>query len=162
MVHDQVSYKPLVYDVTTVHHSHERRYIFFFFYYLDEFNRIFLDFNNIDFFFFKCLLPHSFEHFVDTMLYGFGRDSISVGDVKDALNSKELNKKIYENWGKNQADDLVARIRSKENSSSNREKSNQSLDMDSITTVKRKDIGQMNADYSKRKRRKSVLLILVM
>ena len=38
----------------------------------------------------------------------------------------------------------------------------QSLDMDSITIVKGKDIGQMNAYYSKRKRRKSVLLILVM
>ena len=134
---------------------------FFFFTILMNLIEFFLILTILIFFFFKCLLPHSFEHFVDTMLYGFGRDSISVGDVKDALNSKELNKKIYENWGKNQADDLVARIRSKENSSSNREKSNQSLDMDSITTVKRKDIGQMNADYSKRKRRKSVLILVM-
>ena len=58
------------------------------------------------------------------MFYGSGRDFISIDDVKDALNSKELKKKVSENWGDNQADGLVVRSRSNENgSSSNREKS---------------------------------------
>ena len=38
----------------------------------------------------------------------------------------------------------------------------QSLDLVSVTTVKRKDIGKKSARYSKRKRRKAVLQILVM
>ena len=38
----------------------------------------------------------------------------------------------------------------------------QSLDLVSVTIVKRKDIGKKNARYSKRKRRKRVLQILVM
>ena len=38
----------------------------------------------------------------------------------------------------------------------------QILDLVSVTTVKRKDTGKMNARYSKRKRRTMVLQILVM
>ena len=58
------------------------------------------------------------------MLYGSGRDSISIDDVKDALNSKELKKKVSVNWGDNHADGLVARGRPNDKgSSSNRGKS---------------------------------------
>ena len=38
----------------------------------------------------------------------------------------------------------------------------QILDLVSVTTVKRKDIGKKSAHYAKRKRRKRVLQILVM
>ena len=98
---------------------------------LDEFNRIVIDLKNIECkvededqaLILLCSLP-PFEHFVDTMLYGSGRDSISIDDVKDALNSKELKKKVFENWGDNQANGLITKSRSNENgSSSNREKS---------------------------------------
>ena len=59
---------------------------------LDEFNKIFLDLKNIECkvededhaLILLCSLPPSFEHFVNTMLYGSRRDSISVNDVKDA------------------------------------------------------------------------------
>ena len=93
---------------------------------LDEFNRVILNLKNIDCkvddedqaLIMLCSLPTSFEHFVDTMLYGSGRDTISINDVKDALNSKELKKRASENWGDNQAEGLVARDRSNEKGSS--------------------------------------------
>ena len=71
-----------------------------------------------------CSLP-PFENFVDTMLYGSRRDSISIDDVKDVLNPKEL-KKVFENWDDKCEDDIVARGRCRSNeygSTSNREKS---------------------------------------
>lgn len=99
---------------------------------LNEFNRIVIDLKNIECnvededqaLILLCSLPPSFDHFVDTMLYGFGRDSISIDDVKDALNSKELKKKVSKNWGDNHVDGLVARRRPNDRgSSSNRGKS---------------------------------------
>ena len=134
---------------------------------LDEFNRIVLDLKNIECkvegedqaLILLCSLPPSFEHFVDTMLYSSRRDSISINDVKDALNSKELKKKVSENWGNNYVDDLVARSRSNKKGLV---VIDQNLDLVSVKIVKRKDTGKMNARYSKRKRRTMVLQILVM
>lgn len=40
------------------------------------------------------LIPPSFEHFLNNTFYGSERDTISIDDVKDALNSKELKTKV--------------------------------------------------------------------
>ena len=99
---------------------------------LNEFNRIVIDLKNIECkvededqaLIVLCSLPPSFDHFVDTMLYSFGGDSISIDDVKGALNSKELKKKVSENWGDNHANGLFAKGRPNDRgSSSNRGKS---------------------------------------
>ena len=67
--------------------------------YLDEINKILLDLKNIDvkieeddqaFFLLYSLPP--FENFVNNMLYG--RDTLSLEDVKSSLHSKELRQSI--------------------------------------------------------------------
>ena len=66
---------------------------------LDEFNKILMDLKNINArideedqaLILLCSLPPSFENFIDGMLYG--RDTLSLEDVKSALHSKELRQK---------------------------------------------------------------------
>ena len=62
-------------------------------------------------------LPLCFVHFIDAMLYKSRRDTISVDDVKDDLNSKKL-KKISENCDENYIEGLV--VRDKPNVEGNR------------------------------------------
>ncbi|KZV56298.1 hypothetical protein F511_00295 [Dorcoceras hygrometricum] len=66
---------------------------------MDEFNKIILDLKNVDIkitdedcaILMLSSLPRSYEHFVDTMLYG--KETLTMAEVKSALNSKELHKK---------------------------------------------------------------------
>lgn len=66
---------------------------------IDEFNKIVLDLENIEVeideedrvIIFLSSLPHIYEHFVDTLMYG--RDSLSMEEVVAAMNSKELQKR---------------------------------------------------------------------
>nr|GEZ54801.1 retrovirus-related Pol polyprotein from transposon TNT 1-94 [Tanacetum cinerariifolium] len=67
---------------------------------LDEFNKIVLDLANIEVKFededlallLLTSLPASYEHFVDTLLYG--REALTLEDVMAILNSKEIKERI--------------------------------------------------------------------
>src|SRR3954470_20911818 len=85
---------------------------------LDEFNSIIMDLGNIDItvesedqaLTVLCPLPPSYETFVDTLLYG--KDSILVDDVSNALKSKELKKSFSDSKDGTEGDSLMTRKRS--------------------------------------------------
>lgn len=66
---------------------------------MDDFNKIILDLKNIDIMIDEedhailllSSLPKTYDHFVDTMLYE--KESLTIAEVKSALNSKELQRK---------------------------------------------------------------------
>ncbi|KAH9697143.1 hypothetical protein KPL71_023491 [Citrus sinensis] len=66
---------------------------------LDEFNKLILDLENVNInleyedkaLFLLSSLPDSYEHFVDTLLYG--RKILTLKDVRSALESKDLKKR---------------------------------------------------------------------
>ena len=67
---------------------------------IDAFNKIILDLQDINVkieykdkaIIMVSSLPPSYEHFVDTLLYG--RQSLAMQDVKEVLSSKESSKKL--------------------------------------------------------------------
>ena len=97
---------------------------------LDEFNKILMDLKNIDIkiddedqaLILLCSLSEFFDNFINSMLYG--RDTISLIDVKSALNSMELRTRLNGKSIDNQAEGLFVKGRS-ENSSNFRGRSNE-------------------------------------
>ena len=69
-----------------------------------------------------CSLPDAFGNFVNSMLYG--KDTISLVDVKFALNSMELRTRLNSKGSDNQAEGLFVKGRS-ENSSNFRGQSSE-------------------------------------
>lgn len=71
---------------------------------LDEFNWVNLNLQNVDVkvkdedqdLILLCSLPPSYDHFVDTLLYG--RNILNLENVKASLNFKELKKHVKELW----------------------------------------------------------------
>lgn len=125
---------------------------------LDKFNSIIMDLNNIDnkiddedqAIIVLCSLPPSYENFVDTMMYG--RDDLTLEEVKNALSSSELRKKItgkvVEN---NEGEGLVARGRSKAKGGSSSKSHPRSQSKKRIQCYYCKKYGHMKVDCPKRK-----------
>ena len=85
---------------------------------MDDFNKIILDIRNIDVkiddeddaIMLLCSLPNSYEYFIDVMMYSW--ETLIMEEIKEALNFKELKKRVYENRNKNSEERLVARGKS--------------------------------------------------
>ena len=89
-------------------------------FHIDEFESIIMDLQNLNVIIddedkallLLCSLPHSYRHFKETMLYG--KDTISLKDVKFSLETKEkIDHDITGQTSDSQAQGLYVRGRSK-------------------------------------------------
>ena len=115
--------KQRLYTLRMIETTHVKEHV-------DNFNRIILDLQGIGVkiedkdqaIILLCSLPNSYENFVDTMLYG--RDTFSIGDVKDVLQSKKLKRMVSSSIESNSYSGLtVTRFKSKERKGGNKMKS---------------------------------------
>lgn len=91
---------------------------------LDELNKIIMDLKAMDVkindedqaLMLLCSLPSSYGNFVETMLYG--RDTVTMEDVKASLNSRELKNKMSENSTESRIEALMVQGKGKETESS--------------------------------------------
>ena len=125
---------------------------------VDNFNRIVLDLQAVDVkideedqaLILLCSLPSSYENFVDTMLYG--RETIYVADVKDALQSKELKKKVSESYeGGSESGLVVSRGRNKERDGGKKVKSRSKSKSKGPRCFHCKEQGHIRKDCPQRK-----------
>ena len=126
---------------------------------LDNFNRIILDLQGVGVkidnedqaIILLCSLPNSYENFVDTMLYG--RESISVSDVKNAMQSKELKRKVSgSNEDGSEAGLVVSRGRNKERDGASRGKSRSRSKPNGIRCFQCKERGHIRRECPQRKK----------
>ena len=98
-----------------------------------------------------CSLPKSYENFIDIMLYG--RDSITVNNVKDSLQSKELKRRVSSSNG-DDAGLIVSRGRSMErgNSSKGHTRSNSLSKSKKVRCYKCKEVGHIRKNFPQLKK----------
>nr|KYP46866.1 Retrovirus-related Pol polyprotein from transposon TNT 1-94 [Cajanus cajan] len=129
-------------------------------YYLDNFNRIILDLQSIGVkvddedlaIILLCSLPKSYENFIDTMLYG--RDSITLNNVKDNLQSKKLKRRVVSSSNVDDVGVTVNRDRSmeRENSSKGHTRSNSLSKSKKERCYKCKDVGHIRKNCQQLKK----------
>ncbi|GKD86759.1 retrovirus-related pol polyprotein from transposon TNT 1-94 [Tanacetum coccineum] len=95
-----------------------------------------------------CSLPGSYENFVDTMLYG--RTTISVNDMKDALLSKELKRKVYGDKGSSSGL-FAGRGRSQERNNGNERSRSKSRNSSKVKCYRCKEKGHIKRDCPQKK-----------
>ena len=116
--HDKVSEKSLVFKEAIAHSSDERSMSIKD--HFNEFNKTIMDLRNIDVridnedqtIILMCSLLNSYEHFIDTMMYG-----------RATLNSRELKKMVFKSRKYDSSEGLVARGRTRKKNNGRRGRS---------------------------------------
>ncbi|KAH9743695.1 hypothetical protein KPL70_003390 [Citrus sinensis] len=121
---------------------------------VDEFNKLILDLENVNVMLededraliLLSSLPDSYEHFVDTLLYG--RQTLTLKDVKNALESKDLKKRAD---GKDQitGDGLVAKAKTEKKMYKDKKNKNQKEKTDKMKKKRKCYFCQKEGHYIK-------------
>ncbi|KAH9769620.1 hypothetical protein KPL71_012083 [Citrus sinensis] len=121
---------------------------------VDEFNKLILDLENVNILLededraliLLSSLPDSFEHFVDTLLYG--RPTLTLKDDKNALESKDLKKRAD---GKDQTtgDGLVAKAKTEKKMYKDKKNKNQKEKTDKMKKKRKCYFCQKEGHYIK-------------